>query len=178
MSEDDYVGYFVNQMELIAKELASASHPISDKMQVTTILNCLPLSWEHMIRSLTYSGKDISIISLLVLLVLEEEMMKRRRREGQSNKFMMAQNYAQTSHAPTFKGKSKKFKKKWKGKKKVKGACFKCGQMGHFKVNCPKNNSYKKQKVSAMTITKVMMAKLTSNSWWIDLVATRHITRD
>jgi hypothetical protein len=44
MSEDDYVGDFVNQMELIAKELASASHPISDKMQVTTILNGLPLS--------------------------------------------------------------------------------------------------------------------------------------
>ena len=44
MSEDDYVGSFVNQMELIAKELASAGHPISDKMQVTTILNGLPLS--------------------------------------------------------------------------------------------------------------------------------------
>jgi hypothetical protein len=80
--------------------------------------------------------------------VLEEDRMKRRRREEQSNNLMIAQNYAHTSHAPAFKGKPKKFRKKWKGKlkgkKKVKGACFKCGKMGHFKVNCPKNNGDKK----------------------------------
>jgi hypothetical protein len=57
MSEGDNVGVFVNQMELIAKELANAGHPITDKMQVTTILNSLPLSWEHMVTSLTLSGK-------------------------------------------------------------------------------------------------------------------------
>jgi hypothetical protein len=118
MNEDDYVGDFVNQMELIAKELAYAGHPISDKMQVTTILNGLPLSWEHVITSLTHSGKDISIISLPVLLVLEEERMKRRKREGQTSNLMMTQ--AQNPHAPAFKGKSKKFKKKWKGKLKGK----------------------------------------------------------
>jgi hypothetical protein len=28
-----------------------------------------------------------------------------------------------------------------------------------------------------MTITEVMMAEPTTNSWWIDLAATRHITR-
>jgi hypothetical protein len=39
-------------MELITKELAYADHPISDKMQVTIILNGLPLSWEHVITSL------------------------------------------------------------------------------------------------------------------------------
>jgi hypothetical protein len=64
--------------------------------------------------------KDISIISLPVLLVLEEKMMKRKRREEQSSNLMMTQNYAQNPHAPAFKGKPKKFKKKWKGKKKVK----------------------------------------------------------
>jgi hypothetical protein len=180
INEDDYVGDFVNQMELIAKKPAYAKHPIFDKMQVTTILNGLSLSWEHVITLLTHSGKDISIISLPVLLVLEEERMKRRRREGQTSNLMMTQ--AQNPHAPTFKGKPKKFKKKWKGKlkgkKKVKGACFKCGKGGHFKVNCPKNNSDKKQKEIAMTVTEVMMAEPTSNSWWIDLAATRHITRD
>jgi hypothetical protein len=56
-NEDDYVGEFVNQMELIAKELAYASHPISDKIQVTTILNGLSLSWEHVITSLTLQWK-------------------------------------------------------------------------------------------------------------------------
>ena len=50
--------------------------------------------------------------------------------------------------------------------------------MGHFKVNCPKNNDDKKQKEIAMIVTEVMMAKPNSNSWWIDSAATRHITRD
>jgi hypothetical protein len=50
--------------------------------------------------------------------------------------------------------------------------------MGHFKVNWPKNNSDKKQKEIAMIVTEVMMVEPTLNSWWIDSVATRHITRD
>jgi hypothetical protein len=120
------------------------------------------------ITSLTHSGKDIFIISLPVLLMLEEERMKRGTK-GQSNNLMMAQNNAQTSHAPVFKGKSKKFKNKWKSLvemlKKTKGACFKCDKMGRFKVNCPNNNGDKKHKEITMTITEVMKAKPTSNSW-------------
>jgi len=59
-------------MELIVKELANVGHPISNKMQLKTILNSLPLLWEHEVTSLTDSDKEISIISLLIFLVLEE----------------------------------------------------------------------------------------------------------
>lgn len=51
-------------MKLIAKELVNASHPIFDKMQVTTILISLPLSWEHFVTTLTHSGKEMSMVSL------------------------------------------------------------------------------------------------------------------
>jgi hypothetical protein len=168
-------------MELIAKELSNASHPVSDKMQVTTILYSLPLSWEYVVTSWTLSGKDISMTSLPVLLVLVEERMKRRQKEGRATNLLMAQTTSQTSHAPTFKGHLKKFKRKWKGKPKGnfknKRACYKCGKTRHFKANCPKTNGGKKQNEIAMTITEVMMAEPTTNSWWIDSVATRHITR-
>jgi hypothetical protein len=51
--------------------------------------------------------------------------------------------------------------------------------MKHFKVNCPKNNNDKKRKKEiAMTIIEVMIAELTSNSWWIDSATNRYITRD
>ena len=73
MEEKDYIGDYVNQMERVAKEVSNASHPMSDKIQVTTILNSLPLSWEHMVTSLTHNGKEIFMTSLPVLLVLEEE---------------------------------------------------------------------------------------------------------
>lgn len=65
---------------------------------------------------------------------------------------------AEKSHGPTFRGHLKKFKRKWKGKPKgnfkSKRACYKCGETGHFKANCPKNNGSNKQKEIAMTITE------------------------
>ena len=60
MSEGDYVGEFINRMKLIAKELTNDGHHVSDKMQVTIILNNLPLSWEHVVTFLTLSGKVYS----------------------------------------------------------------------------------------------------------------------
>ena len=112
MSETDNVGEFVNQMELIPKELANVSHLVTDKIQVTTILNRLPLSWEHVVTSLTLSRKEVSMVSLPVLLVLEEKRMKRRRHEGTSSNIMMAHTIPQTVQVSTFKGKPKKFKQK------------------------------------------------------------------
>ena len=44
MNEGDYIGDHINTMELLAKELADANNPMSDKMQVTTILYSLPPS--------------------------------------------------------------------------------------------------------------------------------------
>ena len=108
------------------------------------------------------------MISLPMLLVLKEERMKRRRREGTSSNMMMAHTIPQNVQVSTFKGKPKKFKRKWKskpnGKGKPKGACFKCGKVGHFKAKCPKLNGNKRQKEIAMTITKAMMSKPTSSS--------------
>jgi hypothetical protein len=158
-----------------------ASHPVSNKTQVTTILNSLPLSWDHVVTSLTHSGKEISMTSLPVLLVLEEERMKRRRIERAATNLLLAQTKTQKLNVSKFRGNKKKFNGKWKGKRrgsfKNKRACYRCGRMGHFKINCPKNNGGKEHKEIAMTITKVLMAEPTTNTWWIDSAATRHITR-
>jgi methylmalonyl-CoA mutase N-terminal domain/subunit len=138
-----YIGYYVNQMEIVAKKVSNAGHPVSNKMQVTTILNSLPLSWEHMVTSLTHSGKEICMTSVPMLLVLEEVRMKRRRIKGAATNLLLARAITQKSHTPTFHGKLKKFKRKWKGKPRGN---FKnrCGKTGHFKVNCLKNNGGKK----------------------------------
>ena len=134
-----------------------------------------------MVTSLTHSGKEISMISLLVLLVLKEERMKRKRIKGAATNLLLAHTITKKLHASTFHGKKKKFKRKWKGKPrgnfKTKRACYKCGKTGYFKVNCPKNNGGKEQKEIVMTIIEVLMAELTTNTWWIDLAATRHITK-
>jgi hypothetical protein len=90
MDENDYV----NRMKLVAKESANASHQVSDKMQITTILNSFPLSLEYVVTSLTLSGKDISMTLLPVLLVLEKERMTQRKIEGKAINLMMVQTTA------------------------------------------------------------------------------------
>ena len=117
MSDNDSVGDHVNQMELIAKKLSNADYPLADKMQVTTILNNLPLSWDHVITSQIHSGREISMVTLPIFLVLEEERMKRRRKEGLSSNLLMAQSSPQpqnNTHTPFNKKKKTFFKQKWK----------------------------------------------------------------
>ena len=104
MNEGDYIGDHINTMELLAKELADANNPMSDKMQVITILNSLPPSWDRIVTTLTHSGKEVTMISLPVLLVLEEERMKRRKSKNQNHILLMTQTVP----------KSKPPKRQWK----------------------------------------------------------------
>ena len=62
MNEGDYIGDHINTMELLAKELANANNLVLDKMLVTTILNSLPPSWDHIVTTLTHSGKEVTMI--------------------------------------------------------------------------------------------------------------------
>ena len=73
MNEGDYTGDHINTMELLAKELADVDDFVLNKMQVTTIFNSLPPSRDHIVTTLTHSGKEVIMISLPILLVLEEE---------------------------------------------------------------------------------------------------------
>ena len=59
MNEDDIVGDHVNQLELITKALADAGHTLSDKMQVTVVLNSFPPSWDHVVTSLCIRAKNL-----------------------------------------------------------------------------------------------------------------------
>uniref|UniRef100_A0A2N9IAJ8 Retrovirus-related Pol polyprotein from transposon TNT 1-94-like beta-barrel domain-containing protein n=1 Tax=Fagus sylvatica TaxID=28930 RepID=A0A2N9IAJ8_FAGSY len=83
----DVVGDHVNQLKLIAKELVDIGHTLSDKMQVTVVLNSLPPSWDHVVTSLTHSGKELAMTTLPVLLMLEEDRMKSRKRDNASRHY-------------------------------------------------------------------------------------------
>ena len=113
MNEGDVVGDHVNQLELIAKELTDAGHTLLDKMQVTVVLNSLPPSWDHVVTSLTHSGKKLAMTTLPVLLMLEEDRMKRRKRDNASSSLMMEQSSHTTQFKPKNKFKHKRFKKQW-----------------------------------------------------------------
>uniref|UniRef100_A0A2N9GG10 Reverse transcriptase Ty1/copia-type domain-containing protein n=1 Tax=Fagus sylvatica TaxID=28930 RepID=A0A2N9GG10_FAGSY len=149
MNEGDVVGDYVNQLELIAKELADAGHTLSDKMQVIVVLNSLPPSWDHIVTSLTHSGKELAMTTL----------------------------------PPKYKFKYKRFKKLWTRKPrqeyKPRDVCYRYGENGHYKINCPLNKRPKnKGKEIAMTITEALVIESPPTSWWVDFVVTRHIARN
>ena len=132
MNEGDVVGDHVNQLELIAKELVDVGHTLSDKIQVTIVLNSLPPSWDHIVISLTHLGKELTMTTLFVLLILEEDKMKRRKRDDASSSLMMAQSSHATQFKPKYKFKHKRFKKQWTRKPrqeyKPRDVCYRCGE--------------------------------------------------
>jgi hypothetical protein len=183
MNEGDIVGDHVNQLELIEKELADVGHTLSDKMQVTVVLKSLPPSWDHVVTSLTLSGKDLAMTTPHVLLMLEKDRMKRRKRDNASSSLMMTQFSHATQVKPKYKFKHKQFKKQWRRKSrqenKPRDACYRCGEQGHYNINCPLNKRPKnKDKEIFMTITEALVIKSPSTSWWVDSAATRHIARN
>uniref|UniRef100_A0A2N9EKJ9 CCHC-type domain-containing protein n=1 Tax=Fagus sylvatica TaxID=28930 RepID=A0A2N9EKJ9_FAGSY len=192
-SEEHYSGGYPNPhfrykrscepIGLIAKELANAGHTLSDKMQVTVVLNSLPPSWDHVVTSLTHSGKELAMTTLPVLLMLEEDRMKKRKRDNASSSLMMAQSSHAKQFKPKNKFKHKRFKKQWIRKPrqgyKPQNVCYRCGEKGHYKINCPLNKRPKnKGKEIAMTITEALVIESPPTSWWVDSAATRHIARN
>ena len=183
MNEGDVVGDHVYQLELIAKGLADVEHTLSDKMQVTVVLNSLPPSWDHIIISLTHSGKELAMTILPVLLMLEKDRMKKRKRDNASSSLMMTQSSHATQFKPKYKFKHKRFKKQWTRKSrqenKPRDACYRCGERGHYKINYLLNNKPKNiGKEIAMTIIEALVIESPSTSWWVDSTTTRYIARN
>ena len=121
--------------------------------------------------------------TLPVLLMLEEDRMKRRKRDNTSNSLMMTQSSHATQFKPKYKFKHKRYKKQWTRKPrqeyKSRDVCYRCGEKGHYKINCPLNKRPKnKGKEIAMTITEALVIESPPTSWWVDSAATRHIARN
>lgn len=194
MSEYSSVVDHVNHMALIAKDLSVAGNTISDKMQVSTILNSLPPSWDSVVTAINCSGQVLTMDTLPAILALEEERKKRRKRSN----LMVAED----SGRPTKKAKGphdvkgkqfkhgNQFKNKMHfkhGKKKgKKGACFSCGEIGHYKAACPKRQKSNDDaddgpkddsKEKVLTVSEAMIIEPTNCDWWIDSGATRHVCK-
>uniref|UniRef100_A0A2N9FF63 CCHC-type domain-containing protein n=1 Tax=Fagus sylvatica TaxID=28930 RepID=A0A2N9FF63_FAGSY len=152
MNEGDIVGDHVNQLELIAKELADVGHTLSDKMQVIVVLNSLPPSWDHVVTSLTHSGKELAMTTLPQFKPKYKFKHKR------------------------FK---KQWTRKPRQENKPRDACYQCGEREHYKINCPLNKRPKnKGKEIFMTIIEALVIESPPTSWWIDSTTTRHIVRN
>ncbi|XP_010278495.1 PREDICTED: uncharacterized protein LOC104612672 [Nelumbo nucifera] len=101
MREEDSVIDHVSKMNMIAKELAVTRNPIPEKIQVSTILNSLPSSWNSIVTTLNLSGREVSIKNLPTLLGLEVE---RKRKKSQPSSLMVITKPTETSQVAEKRG--------------------------------------------------------------------------
>ena len=69
-----------------------------------------------------------------------------------------------------------KKKKKKKADKKPNGKCFKCGDKGHWKPDCPKKG--KATGMHQALVVESCLASTSTHTWVIDTGATDHICFD
>ncbi|PIA46018.1 hypothetical protein AQUCO_01600350v1 [Aquilegia coerulea] len=86
MKDTDSVIDHCSRMTVIAKELASTGHPIPDKMQVSTVLHSLPLSWDPVVVSINMSGREVTMNNLPKLLGIEAQRREKRNETSQTQK--------------------------------------------------------------------------------------------
>ncbi|KAF3774681.1 Retrovirus-related Pol polyprotein from transposon TNT 1-94 [Nymphaea thermarum] len=140
MKESDDVMDHVNKMLVMAKDLAMMGDIISDNMQISTILNNLPPSWDMAVTALSVQFDNLTLEKLPLQLVLQQQRLTKRNRA----ELMIVQEKPVGSHVPV---KPKQFKNRNDGKfkgnfvstKKSQGTvvkCYRCGKPGHIRKNC------------------------------------------
>ncbi|KAF3787754.1 hypothetical protein EJ110_NYTH22418 [Nymphaea thermarum] len=139
MKESDDVMDHANKMLVMAKDLAVMGNVISDNMQISTILNSLPPSWDMAVTALSVQFDNLTLEKFPLQLALQQRLTKRNRA-----KLMIVQEKPVGSHVSVkpkqFKNRNDgKFKGNFAGTKKSQGTvvkCYRCGKAGHIRKNC------------------------------------------
>ncbi|KAF3782088.1 hypothetical protein EJ110_NYTH20377 [Nymphaea thermarum] len=78
MKESDNVMDHVNKMLVMAKDLAVVGNVISDNMQISTILNSLPSSWEMAVTALSVQFDNLTLEKLPIQLALQQQRLTKK----------------------------------------------------------------------------------------------------
>ena len=163
---------YINDVISIVYRLADIGVSIKDDFVAFVLLNGLNDEYEALVMALTYNDKQLS----------SEEVKTK----------LLAEDCRKKSQAHSTDGENALYTRSNRKFTKGKIICFNCGEPGHKKPVCPKNNgknrksneekgkqkkfNNKKQQESQALLTTAMVARDSTYEWIIDSGATSHMS--
>ena len=145
---------------------------LQKEMKIDLILQSLPKHFNHFKVNYNMHKMDLTPVQLMHELESAEQSLT----EPDSINFM--EGSVKPKGKPKGGNKNKKKKEvisvtKSDVMKKPKGKCFKCGQKGHWKQNCPK--ATKKPGMGDLLVVEACLVENFNDKWIIDSGATNHV---
>jgi transposase InsO family protein len=188
MNEGTPIKSHLDEFNSIIMDLKNVEVKIDDEDQALIVLCSLPPSYETFVDSMLYGRDNISLDDISSALKSKElkKHLPGDRAEGEG---LVTRGRAQGKDSRKSKGRSRS-KSKSKAKK---ASCFKCGEQGHFKKDCPKlkgkkGNSHEENSANVVDTCGTsdngecmgevwsVGVQHGSNSWILDSGATFHMS--
>ncbi|RLN33692.1 retrotransposon protein, putative, Ty1-copia subclass, expressed [Panicum miliaceum] len=149
-----------HEIQVLVKELELLKCPLPDKFVVGRMIAKLPSSWRNFATTLKHKRQEISVENLIASLDVEEKARAKDASEkgggAHSSANMVQKNKGKKKGKTVTKpNKTTTFKKN--KTTNAKGACFTCGNGGHFARVCPyrvdrKEKASKDKDVNMVTV--------------------------